>query len=62
MRYVDHGLVISIPWEIVTLFVGLIHVLKLIVKVEFLLGEVARTLKELAVVVADLFIVCFFFF
>ena len=61
LRYVDHGLVISIPWEIVTLFVGLIHVLKLIVMVE-LLGEVACTLKELAVVVADLFIVCIFFF
>jgi hypothetical protein len=60
-KYVDHGLVISLLGEIVVLLQVLLHDLKLIVKVELLLGGVACTLQELAVVVADLLIVRIFF-
>ena len=58
-KYVNHGLVISLLWEVVALLKGLLHDLKLIVKAEILLGV---SLKELAGLVAELVIVCIFSF
>ena len=58
-KYVNHGLVISLLWEVVALLKGLLHDLKLIVKAEILLGV---SLKELARLVAELVIVCIFSF
>ena len=57
-KYVNHGLVISLLWDVVALIEGLLHDLKLIVKAEIILG---CTFKELSVIVAELLIVCFFF-
>ena len=55
---VDHGLVISLLWEVVALLKGLLHDLKLIVKADVVLG---CTLEELAKIVGGLVIVCYLF-
>jgi len=54
---VDHDLVISLLWDIVAVLEGILHDLKLIIKVELLLNGVVCTVKELACVVADLLII-----
>ena len=59
VKYVNHGLVISLLWDVIALIEGLLHDLKLIVKAEIILG---CTFKELSVIVAELLIVCVFFF
>ena len=56
-EYVDHGLVISLLYEVVELLKGLLYELKLIVKAEIDLG---CTVKELAGLVGALLIVCIF--
>ena len=55
---VDHGLVISLLYDVVKLLEDLLYDLKLIVKAEIFLG---CALEELAGLVGKLFIVCIFF-
>ena len=57
-KNVDHGLVISLLWEVVALLKILLHDLKLVVKVESILG---CTLEVLAGIVGELLIVCLSF-
>ena len=56
-KYVDHGLVISLLYEVVELLKELLYDLKLSVKSEIDLG---CTLEELAELVGKLLIVCIF--
>ena len=57
-KYVDHGLVTSLLYDVVKLLEDLLYDLKLIVKAEIFLG---CALEELAGLVGKLFIVCIFF-
>ena len=54
----DHAVVIKLLFEIVELLKTLLYELKLIIKVDIILG---CALEELAKIVCALLIVCFFF-